>query len=395
MKKRVLSLVLGVLMSITFISCGSTSSSPSDSKSESSSSESTASGDTIPIGVISPSSGALSDYGIAVNNAIALAIDEINASGGVLGKQIKATYLDDKHDSAEAVNCYNKLKGDKVVAVIGSVASADTSAIASVAAKDGKLILTPTSTNDVITGLGNSIFRACYTDSHQGEIMATFASKNLKAKTAGILYNTTDEYSTGLKDSFESAGKNSGLEITTTEGYGNGDVDFNTQLTKIASLNPDVLFVPDYYGTDTLIASQARAAGYTGPILGADGWDGVIEATDSGSMEALNNCFFSNHYSSDDTSEKVQNFIKAYKDKYDGKTPNALAALAYDSTYMVKEALEKAGATDDASIVKAMTGMTYEGVTGNIALDENRNPKKGAAIIEIKDGKYTWNSTVE
>lgn len=259
MKKRVLSLVLGVLMSITFISCGSTSSSPSDSKSESSSSESTASGDTIPIGVISPSSGALSDYGIAVNNAIALAIDEINASGGVLGKQIKATYLDDKHDSAEAVNCYNKLKGDKVVAVIGSVASADTSAIASVAAKDGKLILTPTSTNDAITGLGNSIFRACYTDSHQGEIMATFASKNLKAKTAGILYNTTDEYSTGLKDSFESAGKNSGLEITTTEGYGNGDVDFNTQLTKIASLNPDVLFVPDYYGTDTLIASQARA----------------------------------------------------------------------------------------------------------------------------------------
>lgn len=225
--------------------------------------------------------------------------------------------------------------------------------------------------------------------------MAKFATEKLNAKKAAILYNTTDEYSTGLKDSFENSCKNLGIEIISTEGYGKGDVDFKTQLTNISSLNPDVLFVPDYYGTDTLIASQARGAGYSGPILGADGWDGTVEATDSGSIKNLNNCFYSNHYSSEDTSEIVQNFINAYKTKY-GDTPNALAALAYDSVYMVAQAIEKAGtATDDDAIVQAMTGSTYTGVTGKIALDSNRDPDKGAAIIEIKDGKATWNSTIQ
>ena len=387
--KKIISLVLGTIISLSLVGCGTSSSS------DSSSTKSSTSKDTIELGIISPATGELSVYGQAVNNAMALAIDEINNKGGILGKQVHATYLDDKHDTAEAVNCYNKLVGQGVSAIIGSVASSDTSAIASVAAKDNKLLLTPTSTNDAITKLGKSIFRACYTDSHQGEIMAKFATEKLNAKKAAILYNTTDEYSTGLKDSFENSCKNLGIEIISTEGYGQGDVDFKTQLTNISSLNPDVLFVPDYYGTDTLIASQARGAGYSGPILGADGWDGTVEATDSGSIKNLNNCFYSNHYSSEDTSEIVQNFINAYKTKY-GDTPNALAALAYDSVYMVAQAIEKAGtATDDDAIVQAMTGSTYTGVTGKIALDSNRDPDKGAAIIEIKDGKATWNSTIQ
>lgn len=388
--KKIISLILGAVLSLSFTGCGA-----SNGSSSSTSNSASGSGDTIELGIISPSTGELSVYGQSVNNAMALAIEEINSKGGVLGKQLHATYLDDKHDTAEAVNCYNKLAAQGVSAIIGSVASADTSAIASVASKDNKLLLTPTSTNDDITKLGKCIFRACYTDSHQGEIMAKFASEKLNAKKAAILYNTTDEYSTGLKDSFESSCKDLGIDLIATEGYGKGDVDFKTQLTNISSLNPDVLFVPDYYGTDTLIASQARAAGYTGPILGADGWDGTIEATDSGSIKNLDNCFYSNHYSSEDTSEVVQNFINAYKSKY-GDTPNALAALAYDSVYMVSAAIEKAGtASDDDAIINAMTGLSYTGVTGKISLDSNGDPDKGAAIIEIKDGKATWNSTVE
>jgi branched-chain amino acid transport system substrate-binding protein len=347
------------------------------------------------IGVTSPNTGPIALYGQSVNEGVTLAIEEINAAGGVLGKKLKVEFLDDKGDATEGANTYNILKGRGVTAIIGSVTSGVTSGIAEKAKADGMILITPTGTADMLTIGKPTVFRSCYTDSYQGRILAKFGSEKLNVKKAAILYCGADEYSLGLYESFRDSSKEFGIEIVAAETSSTmDDVDFSAQLSKIAGSGAEILLVPYYYGTVALIVPQARQAGFTGAIVGADGWDGVQDKIE-GNADAFENTYFTNHYSVEDPSPAVQKFVKNFTAKYTDKNLTALAALGYDCVYMLAQAIKEGGKTDSATMAKALSAIKFSGVTGTFTLDENGDPKKGAAIIEIKNGKMKWMTTVE
>ncbi len=344
--------------------------------------------DTVKIGILAPLTGNVSVYGIASKNGTVMGIDEINAKGGILGKQITTAIQDEKGDVAEAVTAYDKLVSDKIVALIGDVTSNPSVAVAERAAKDGMPMLTPTGTTADITKKGPNVFRTCFMDPFQGQVMATFAADNLKVKTAAIIVNNSDDYSKGLAKSFKETCEAKGIQVVIEEAYGATDKMFETQLTKINALNPDVLYVPDYYNTIALIATQARQIGFTGPMLGGDGWDGVLGVLTEDNKSVVDNCYFSNHYSPENTDERLANFRKSYQEKY-GEEPNAFAALGYDSAYIMAMAIEKAGSTDKAAIVEALKGLEYDGITGHITFDDNGDPIKEAFITKLENGGAT------
>ena len=352
--------------------------------------------ETIQIGVITPETSGVAQYGIAVRDAVELYTEQFNAAGGVNGKLIDLIIYDDKGDPVEAMNAYNKLVyDDEVPAIIGPVTSSPTFGVAEASVEDNMPCITPTATHPDVTTYGSNFFRACFEDPFQGGTMARFAAAELGAKTAGIIYNSADAYSTGLMDAFVEAAAEAGLEIVVTEGYAAGDVDFKAQLTNIANATPDVLFIPDYYNTAYMICSQARELGITATFLGVDGTDGVlaIEGADYSVFEGM---YFANHYSADDTAEVVVNFRKAYEEAY-GETPNALGALAYDGAKILFEALIKVdnagveiGPDSHQEIIDALSETEIDGVTGHITFDENNNPVKDLAIIKIEGGKYNF-----
>jgi branched-chain amino acid transport system substrate-binding protein len=344
-------------------------------------------GDTIKIGGLAPLTGDIAVYGVAASNGAKLAIDEINKNGGLLGKQIEFIVYDEKGDVNEAVNAYNKLVDqDKVIAILGDVTSKPTISVAQLAAKAGIPMVTPTATAMDVTTQGANIFRACYIDPFQGEIMAQFAAENLKAKKVAVIYNSGDDYSTGLKESFEAKAIELGLEVVAAESYSKGDTDFKAQLTKIAASGAEGLFVPDYYNTVALIANQAKSTGLPMPLLGVDGWDGVLTAAKPEDVEGY---YFANHYSDKDTDPVVQNFLKNYEAAYK-EVPNALAALGYDAAYILAEAIKAAGTTDSAKVVEALGATDYTGVTGNVKFGADRNPQKSVSIIQIVGGGYEF-----
>lgn len=355
--------------------------------------------DSIKVGLIAPLTGDVAVYGNAVKEAVELYTKEFNAAGGVNGKKIKLIAYDDKGDPTEAMNAYNKLvNSDKVVAFIGPVTSGPTFGVAQESVNLNIPGITGTATHPDVTTYGNNYFRACFEDPFQGGAIATFASDYLKAKTGAIIYNTSDAYSTGLKDSITAKAGELGLSIVATEGYGEGDVDFNAQLTNILGKSPEVLFIPDYYNNAYLICSQARAAGFKGTFLGVDGTDGVLEI-EGADISVFEGLYFANHYAADDTSETVQNFIAAYKKEYDA-TPNALAALGYDATNILYNAIktvDTAGAVPVAAtpesyqaVIDAIAATDLQCVTGHITFDENGNPIKDCAIITITGGAYKF-----
>ncbi|QEY34713.1 ABC transporter substrate-binding protein [Caproiciproducens galactitolivorans] len=349
-----------------------------------------ASGDTVKIGGLAPLTGNVSVYGIATNNGIKLAVDEINKAGGVLGKKIEYVPYDEKGDAIEAVNAYNKLvQDDKVVALIGDVTSKPTIAVAQKAVKDGLPMITATGTAADITKAGENVFRACFIDPYQGELMAAYAARKLNAKTAAIIYDNGDDYSTGVANAFEAAAKSEGITITNKEAYQSGAMDFKTQLTKIKASNPDVVMIPVYYSDVALIAVQAKDIGLKAKLLGADGWDGVLEKIDKSNQDAVKGCYFCSQYSAESTDPKLQEFLKKYKETY--KTdPNMFAVLGYDAMGMMAAAINKAGSTDSDKIVSALKALEYKGLTGNTTFDENRNPVREAVITTISDGKYKF-----
>lgn len=350
--------------------------------------------DVIKIGGLGPLTGPAAIYGVSSTNGAKLAFEEINANGGVLGKKLEFVLFDEKGDSTEAVTAYNKLVDNGVVAVIGDITSKPTLAVAEVAAQDNMPMITPTGTQANITEAGPNVFRVCFTDPYQGTVLATFAKENLGAKTAAVVVNNSSDYSDGIAEAFIKKAQELGIQVVAKEGYSDGDKDFRPQLTKIASLNPDVLVVPDYYEQDSLIATQAREVGITATFIGPDGWDGVSKTLDVSSYGAIENAYFTNHYSIEDKSEKVQNFLKAYRDTYK-EDPSAFSALSYDAAYMVKAAIEKAGSTDKQAVVDALKSLDYSGVTGHLTFDENNNPVKAVTIIKIVNGEYTFDSVVE
>ena len=337
----------------------------------------------IKIGGLAPLTGEVSTYGIAANNGAKLAIKEINAKGGVLGKEIDYIVYDEEGKSEQATAMYDKLvKKDKVVALIGDVTSNPTIAVAEKAVADNLPMITPTGTASKITEAGENVFRACFIDPYQGEKMAAYAKKLNKSKVA-ILYLSSDDYSKGLAEAFEAKAKELGLEVVLKEAYNKGDKDFKTQLGKIADAGADALFLPEYYEDIALIAAQAQEKGLTATLLGGDGWDGVIKQMDASKLSALSDAYFCNHYSAESTDAKVQDFIAAYKAEYNME-PNAFAALGYDAAYAMVKAIETAGSTDKQAIIDALKALDYTGVTGQIKFDANRNPVKTAAITTIK-----------
>ncbi|MDO5649821.1 MAG: ABC transporter substrate-binding protein [Gallicola sp.] len=350
--------------------------------------------DSIIIGGIAPLTGNVAIYGTTATNGAKLAVEEINANGGVLGKQIDYRVEDDKGDITEATNAYNKLADEGMVALLGAITSQPTGAVAEMAVADNMPMITPTGTQFSITEGRPNVFRVCFTDPFQGEMLAQYVNENMQGKKAAIMTNTSSDYSNGVADAFKAKAEELGIEIVAQESYGNTDTDFRAQLTNIAGTNPDVLMIPDYYQIIALIAPQAREVGINATMIGPDGWDGVAKQVDASSIDTVENAVFTNHYSVKDENEKVQNFIKNYTEKY-GEEPSAFSALAYDGIYMIKDAIEKAGSTDDKqAIVDGLKGIEFDGVTGHLKFDDNNNPIKSVSMIKIVNGDYTLDSVV-
>lgn len=339
--------------------------------------------ETIRIGGLAPLTGSVAVYGVAAQRGVDLYVEQINAAGGVLGKQVEMVWYDEKGDAAEAVNAYNRLVGD-VVALIGDVTSKPTIAVAELAALDNMPMITATATAYDVTTPGENIFRACFLDPYQGNTMAVYAVESLGKQNAAVIYNIADDYSTGLAESFKAKFEELGGTVVAYEAYGASDIDFKSQLTNIASKNPDVIFMPDYYNIVAMIAKQAREAGLDMTFLGADGWDGLLTVVDDPSI--LDGCYFCNHYSTDDPDENVQNFLTSYTEKYN-ETPVSFSALGYDAAKILLTAIETAGSTDAQAIVDAMAATDIDGVTGHITYDEHRDPQKDVAMITFEGGE--------
>ncbi len=344
--------------------------------------------DTIAIGGIFPLSGDVAVYGVECKKGIDLAIDEINEAGGVNGKKLVLIGEDDEGKPDKSVNAFKKLTTkDKVKFIIGSLTSGCVQAVTTLAQAGRVIQIAPAATSPAITEAGDYIFRACFIDPFQGTVGGKFATDTLGAKRAAVLYDIQNDYSVGLEENFVKAFEAGGGTVVARESYSTGDKDFNAQLTKIKNAAPDVVYIPDYYGTVALIARQLRMQGITTPIVGGDGWDGL--AGNAGD-EVLNG-FYSNHYAVDSEVPAVQKFVSSFKTKYNS-APNAFAALGYDSVYMLRDAISKAGTLDVASVRSALEQTNGDYVTGHLTFDALHNPVKSAVMLELVrsgDGKLT------
>ena len=355
----------------------------------------TGGGDTIKIGYYGDMTGQTSSFGQSTKNGIELAFEEINAAGGVGGKKLQLVPEDDQGRPEQAKTVVSKLiNQDKVVAVLGEVASTNSLAAAPVAQEAKIPMITPSSTNPKVTEVGDYISRVCFIDPFQGSTMAKFAATTLKAKTAAILGDVNSDYSKGLTQFFEEEFTKQGGKVVTKEAYTQNDPDFKGQLTKIRDLNPDVLYIPGYYGQVGIIAKQARELGMKLPLLGGDGWDSP-ELWKLGGA-ALENAYISNHYSADNPAPEIQNFVKNYRAKYN-VVPDSLAALAYDAAKVLADAIKRAGGTDSAKLKDAINATkNFAGVTGTISLDATRNAVKPAVVLKLDPAasKFTFSETI-
>lgn len=342
-------------------------------------------GDKVKIGVFMSMTGDTANFGISSTNGIKMAADEANAAGGINGKQIELDVQDDRSDPSEAATIVTKfVTQDGVHAILGEVASSRSIAAAPIAQNAKIPMLTPSSTNPEVTKKGDYIFRSCFIDPVQGAAIAQFAAKTLGKKRAGIMVDRKNDYSTGLEKFISATFIKLGGEMVINQSYQAGDQDFNAQLTSIKGSNPDVIFVPGYYGDVALIAKQARDKGITVPFVGGDGWDATQLYTIGG--KALNGSFFSNHYSPYDTDPQVQKFVNDYKARY-GSIPDALAATAYDAAHIMFDAIKRANSLDGKAIRDALAATKeFPGVTGKVTFNENRDAVKPIIMIEIKDG---------
>ncbi|QCJ44956.1 ABC transporter substrate-binding protein [Bacillus sp. S3] len=393
-KKKVAGIFMSFMLAAGVMAgCGSTSSSSSSSNGGDSDK-----GGTIKIGANLELSGGVASYGQSIKEGIDLALEEINKEG-IDGKKLQLVPFDNKSEAPEAINGATKLiSQDKVVAIIGAATSGNTKAQIEIAQSNGIPLLTPTGTAEDVTvkdgKLSDFVFRTCFIDPFQGTVAANFATKDLQAKTAAIFIDSASDYSKGLAASFKELFEKKGGKIVKEEAYVAKDTDFHAQLTNIKGKSPDFIFVPGYYEEVGLIVKQARELGITVPMMGADGWDSpkLIELA---GKDALNNTFITNHYSSGDDDQKVQDFVKAFKAKYKDKSPDAFNALGYDSAYFIADAIKRAGSSDSKKIQKALAETDgLELVTGKMKLDKNHNPIKSAVILEYKDGEQSFKTKV-
>ncbi len=347
----------------------------------------------IKIGLITPLSGDVKTFGESSRNAFEIAVAEANAAGGVAGMKIIPVVVDDKNDPTEAANAANLLIHQQgVKAIVGSVTSKTTIPVSDMAQRYKVPTITGTATNPKVTvadGVRKDyMFRACYTDSFQGRVMAKFSRETLKANTAAVLYDASNDYSKGIAEVFRDAFVAMGGAVPAYESYGKDDVDFAALLTKVKAAKPDVLFLPDYYNKVGLIARQVREQGLKVTLVGPDGWDSPELVKIAGN--AIDGGYFSNHYSPDDTRPEVVSWVRKYKEKY-GQTPDALGTLAYDAAKLLFEAIRKANGDDPAKVRDALASIKgFQGVTGRYTMDKNGDPIKSAVIIRMENGKQKF-----
>ncbi|MFC9597802.1 ABC transporter substrate-binding protein [Peribacillus butanolivorans] len=386
----------GVFLSLSLVA-GALAGCNSDSKTSSSSGGSSTSGDTIKIGANLELSGGTASFGQSAADGLKLAIEEINKEG-IDGKKLEIIKVDNKSDAAEATSGSIKLVSqDKVVAVVGSATSTNTLAQVQVAQDNKVPLLTPTATNPDITNkagkLNDYVFRTCFIDPFQGTVAANFASDDIGAKTAAIYVDSASDYSKGLAAAFKEAFTANGGKIVREEAYVTKDTDFRATLTRIKSAKPEFVFLPGYYEEVGLILKQAREDDIDVPFMGGDGWDSpkVVEIAGA---DALKNTFITNHYSPEDKDAKIQDFVAAYKKKYN-KTPDAFAALGYDTGYYLADAIKRSGDASPEKIRQALEDVKdLQLVSGTLNLDENHDPIKSATILEYVDGKQTFKTKI-
>ena len=357
--------------------------------------KSTADHATVNIGFFGDLTGPTFNFGMSAKNGVLMAANEINQAGGINGRQIDIVIEDDKGSSEEAAQVTGKLiERYKVVAIIGAGASGNSLASAPKAQAARVPLIAPSSTNPAVTQVGDYIFRACFIDAFQGEVMAKFAVNTLKSKRAAIMLDFNSPYSRGLTDFFEFSFAKLGGEIVAKQSYSQGDPDYRGQLSAVKAANPDVIYIPGYYGDVAIIAKQARQVGLTVPLLGADGWD-APELWELGG-DTLNGSYISNHYSADDPSETIQKFVHAYRQRYGNLTPDAHAALAYDALRFLAEAIARAGTTEGPKLREALAETkNFAGVTGIISMDRDRNAVKPAVVLKLEDLKYIYQETIQ
>ena len=391
-KKNVLSMMLAGCLALSLTACGGSS------ESSDASDNSAASGDsgTITLGMIGPLTGSVAVYGTHIENGVKLAIEEINAAGGVTlsdgAHQLAVEVKDDQGDSTECVNAMNALISDGIQLVVGSATSGCTSAITSIANSEGVVMITPSGTADSLTTTMDYVFRTCFRDSFQGELAAQYALDEGYTKV-GVVYCSADTYSAGLRDAFIAACQDKGLDVVAEESVATmTEVDYTNQFNKMVSAGAELVFTPFYYDVmGPYLVPQARSAGFTGVLLGGDGVDSTETTIPAGAdLSVYNDVYFVNHYSTElATSDVSKNFVESYEAKY-GDTPNNFDALAYDAVYVYKAAMEACGASDAASVQAALadTSAAYDSTCGTFSFDETGTPIKNGVLMgySYKDG---------
>jgi branched-chain amino acid transport system substrate-binding protein len=346
------------------------------------------------VGVATSLTGGQATFGISTRNGVELAFKEINAAGGVKGKKLATRVYDTQGRPEEAAQAVTRLiTQDKVLLILGDVASSNSLAMAEKAQAAGVPMITPSSTNPAVTEKGDHIFRVCFIDPFQGFVMAKFARENLKANKVAVLQDNKSAYSIGLTEVFTRKFTEMGGKVVGTESYSQGDSDYRAQLTAIKKAAPEAIYVPGYYSEVGVIARQAKELGLNVPLLGGDGWDSEKLYELGGS--AIQGSYFSNHYSPDNPDPRIQKFVSDYKAAYGG-VPDALAALAYDAAKVAAAALEKAAPDTSGKAIRDAIAQTKEfpGIAGAITLDENRNAVKPAVVLKVGDGKSDYMTTV-
>jgi branched-chain amino acid transport system substrate-binding protein len=349
---------------------------------------------SLKIGEVDPLTGGISQFGIGCHQGITLAFEELNAAGGVLGQKVELITEDDQSKPGQSATVVRKLiTQDKVIAILGDATSSATLESAPIAQSNKIPMITPSATNPRITAVGDFIFRVCFLDEFQGRVIARFASKNLKAQKVAILTDTKQDYSVDLAKFFKEEFAKLGGVIAVEQSYATGDTDFRAQLTSIRASKPDAICLPGYYQEVGLIIRQGRQIGLKMPFFGCDGWANQALLDIGG--KAVEGCYFTNHFSPDDQAPNVKNFVEKYRTKY-GSAPDTFAALGYDAARLLAAAVQRSGTADSTAIRDAMAKTAgFEGVTGLISFDPNRNASKPGLVITVKDGRFEIAEKIE
>ena len=395
MKKRFLSLGLAMAMAASLTACGSSSSTTETTTAAAAAGESTAaSGEVVKLGGIGPVTGAAAVYGLAVKNGAQIAVDEINADGGINGYQIDFQFQDDEHDAEKSVNAYNTLKDWGMQMLMGTVTSAPCVAVADKTMADNMFQITP-SGSSVECAQNPNVFRVCFSDPDQGAASATYIAENKLADKIAVIYDSSDVYSSGIYERFASEAANHGLDIVAAEAFtADSNKDFSTQLQKAKDADADLVFLPIYYTEASLILNQANTMGYAPKFFGCDGMDGILQV-DNFDTKLAEGLMLLTPFAADADDELTQKFVTAYKEKY-GETPIQFAADAYDAIYAIKAAAEEAGITPETSasdtcdkMKEAMLKITVNGLTGeNMTWTEDGEPHKAPKAVKVVDGAY-------